>query len=210
MATSWRRLRRQVGTPAQPAPSTYTVEFKEPVGWDRRFLYPHVMIHEVPSDGLLRLLTDFHGGHLDLDPNLEFVAPEASVVVRLVHIDPILHNAVLRVWKLPANGIRAIRIDSVNANPPGDDAEGEYVVIQNDTSTPTNVLNWTLRDAANHVFKFPSYVLLPGFDVKVWTGVGTNDAENLFWGHHEGIWNNTGDTAILRDQNGTEVASYAY
>jgi hypothetical protein len=53
-------------------------------------------------------------------------------------------------------------------------------------------------------------VLQAGSDVKVWTKVGANDAENLFWGRHSAMWNNTGDTAILRDQLGTEAARYVY
>lgn len=196
--------------PAQTASSTYTIEFKEPVDWDRGFLHPHVILHEIRADGLVRLLTNFHGGHLDLDPNSEFVAPNSSVVVRLLGIDTAAHTATLRVWRLPQSGQRTVRIQEINYNPPGRDIESEFIVIQNDTMTAVIMSQWTLRDVANHVFTFPSFILQPGFSVAVWTKAGTNDAENLFWGRRAAVWNNTGDTAILRDNNGTEVARYVY
>jgi competence protein ComEC len=70
--------------------------------------------------------------------------------------------------------------------------------------------SWTLRDAKNHVFKFPLFSLSAGSSAKVWTRAGVNDAENLFWGRRSAISNNTGDKAVLRDQNGVDVARYAY
>ena len=194
----------------QGTPSTYTVEFKEPVGWDQAFLHPHVIIHEVRSDGLVRLLTAFHGGHLDLDPNSEFAAPNGTIIVRLLGMDAATHTATLRVWRLPANGQRQMRIHDIIFNPPGPDVPGEVVVIQNDTAADVSLTNWTLRDAANHVFTFPAFSLRAGFNVKVWTRKGMNGADDLFWGHSAAIWNNTGDTAVLRDQNGIEVARFVY
>ena len=193
----------------QTALSTYTVEFKEAAGWDRQFLTDHVFIHEVRTDGLIRLLTNFHGGLLDLDPNSEFVAPGGSVVVRLLGVDPVTHTARLRIWA-PAAGARVVRIEEINYNPTGPDVELEYVVIRNDTSASVNMTSWTLRDVARHVFSFPPFVLESGFSVRLWTKAGVNDAENLFWGRRAAVWNNPGDTAILRNNSGTEVARFVY
>ena len=69
---------------------------------------------------------------------------------------------------------------------------------------------WTLRDAANHKFTFPEFELPAGSSVKVWTKAGVNDAANLFWGRGSAVWNNKGDKAVLRDENGEDVARYAY
>jgi hypothetical protein len=101
-------------------------------------------------------------------------------------------------------------ITDIDFNPPGRDVDSEYVAIRNDTPGPIDMSNWSLRDVAAHVFKFPAFVLQPGLSVKVWTRAGTNDAENLFWGRRAAVWNNTGDTAILRNENGVEMARYAY
>lgn len=103
-----------------------------------------------------------------------------------------------------------VRITSIDFDPPGSDVAGEHVVIRNDTAAATTLTGWTLRDLANHAFTFPSFVLQGGSGVKVWTKAGVNDAENLFWRRRSAIWNNAGDTAILRDQRGTEVARYVY
>jgi hypothetical protein len=70
--------------------------------------------------------------------------------------------------------------------------------------------SWTLRDAKNHVFMFPAFELPAGASAKVWTKAGVNDAENLFWGRRSAVWNNKGDKAVLRDENGVDVAGYAY
>ena len=107
-------------------------------------------------------------------------------------------------------GPRPVWITHIDFNPPGLDVDGEHVLIRNDTSAAVTMGSWTLRDAVNHVFTFPAFVLAPGLTVKVWTGKGTNNAENLFWGYGSAIWNNTGDTAVLRDHQGIDVARYAY
>jgi len=70
--------------------------------------------------------------------------------------------------------------------------------------------SWTLRDLANNAYTFPSLTLAAGAEVRVWTKAGTDDAANLYWGRAQAVWNNTGDTAILRDAVGTEVARLTY
>jgi pimeloyl-ACP methyl ester carboxylesterase len=103
-----------------------------------------------------------------------------------------------------------VSIQSVNFNPPGPDVAGEYVIIHNDTAASVTLTKWTLRDATNHRYTFPAFALQAGSSVKVWTRSGTNDPGNLFWGRGSAVWTNTGDTAILRDQNGVEVSRFVY
>ena len=101
-------------------------------------------------------------------------------------------------------------IKDIYFNPPGRDIAREYVEIRNDTAGAVGMEDWTLRDAQNHVFKFPEFELPAGSSAKVWTKAGVNDAENLFWGRGSAVWNNKGDKAVLRDENGVDVARYAY
>jgi hypothetical protein len=103
-----------------------------------------------------------------------------------------------------------IRIESINFNPPGSDVQGEFVVIENQTTAAVALTNWTLKDSANHRFKFPLFVLQGAATVKVWTKSGADDANNLFWGRQAAVWNNTGDTATLSDQTGTVISSFTY
>ena len=111
------------------------------------------------------------------------------------------------LYRAPAE---VVRIAGINFNPPGRDLEGEYVEIANDTANAVGMESWTLRDAKNHVFTFPDFELPAGSSAKVWTKAGVNDAANLFWGRRAAVWNNKGDKAVLRDENGVDVARYAY
>jgi pimeloyl-ACP methyl ester carboxylesterase len=103
-----------------------------------------------------------------------------------------------------------VRITEIYFNPPGRDIDEEYVEIRNNTADAVGMERWTLRDRKNHVFTFPDFELPAGASAKVWTKAGVDDAENLFWGRRAAVWNNTGDKAVLRDENGVDVARYAY
>jgi endonuclease G len=105
----------------------------------------------------------------------------------------------------------SVKITSIEFDPPGDDVQGEYVLIRNEGGSSVSMGNWTLRDLANTTFTFPAFTLAAGAEVRVWTKGGVNDAGNLFWGRSQPIWNNSGgDTAILRDAGGNEVSRYSY
>ena len=80
----------------------------------------------------------------------------------------------------------------------------EWVRVKNSSSTATYTLtSWTIRDASAHVYKFPTFHLKPGASVTLHTGKGTNTGSNLYWGRSGYIWNNTGDTATLKNSSGT-------
>ena len=103
-----------------------------------------------------------------------------------------------------------VRITHIEYNPPGDDVQGEYVRIQNQGAAAANMTNWTLWDLANHCYTFPTFWLKAGSTVRVWTKAGSNTGTDLYWGRGSAVWNNTGDTAYLRDQGGALVHSYSY
>jgi endonuclease G len=95
-------------------------------------------------------------------------------------------------------------------NPPGVPLD-EYVLIRNEGAAAAAMEGWTLSDAAETEFTFPSFSLAPGAQVRVWVKAGTNDGENLYWGRGSPVWNNTGgDTATLRDAAGRLVSEYSY
>jgi hypothetical protein len=107
----------------------------------------------------------------------------------------------------------AVAIVAIDYDPPGHDVAGEHVVLQNRSTRPVDLTGWTLRDVAPvrpHVFTFPSYSLPPGAHMRVWTKSGRVDPANLFWKRRAAVWNNPGDTAILRDAEGTEVSRFTY
>ena len=103
-----------------------------------------------------------------------------------------------------------VEIRDIFFDPPGSEENGEYVVIENDESFPIQLLNWTLRDEANHVFTFPSFVIQPNQQCRIYTNEFHPESCGFNYGSSSPIWNNTGDTAYLRDANGTLIDDYSY
>jgi micrococcal nuclease len=86
------------------------------------------------------------------------------------------------------------------------------VLLENGGDTAVHLTNWSLEDAANqpHIFTFPTFTLPPRAMVKVWTGNGSDDTENVYWRRGSAIWNNNGDTAKLFDDIGMEIDRCEY
>jgi beta-glucosidase len=108
-----------------------------------------------------------------------------------------------------------VQIRDVVYDPPGPDVANEYVLLKNIGTTVAELTGWRLRDAvspprAPHTYVFPRFFLAPGAEVRVHTGTGVNDADDLWWGRHWAVWNNTGDTAILTDRDGHEIDRFAW
>lgn len=94
-------------------------------------------------------------------------------------------------------------------DPEGTDLQREHVLLRNGNATTLDLAGWTVEDAAKrpHRYRFAPLVLLPaGAALRLWSGRGTDDARNLYWGRRQAVWNNSGDVAILRDPGGVERA----
>ncbi|BCJ59774.1 lamin tail domain-containing protein [Micromonospora endophytica] len=111
----------------------------------------------------------------------------------------------------------AIEITKVYYDSPGTDnrsnssLNAEYVKLTNRRSSTINLKNWTLRDKANHVYTFSGNVkLAKGKSLIIRTGKGTNTASTRYWGSGNYIWNNTGDTAYLRNASGKQIDKCAW
>ncbi len=148
--------------------------------------------------------------------------PAEYIVLRLVQSDGGLslkeagRKAVLApgsevtVSRPRARGQTGVQITYIHYRGPGTDVAVEYVQMRNFGNKGVNLANWTLRDAAGHVFRFPELTLRPSGSVRIWTKKGINSDTDLYWGSGIAIWNNVGDTAILRDKQGRLVHSYQY
>jgi len=102
--------------------------------------------------------------------------------------------------------VPSVRITHLEYNPEGADVAGEYALIQNQGETTEDLTNWTLSDLAGHTFVFPAFVLEPGASVKVWTGVGTNSATELYWGRRAALWRPLSRTACPGARMTTEAS----
>ncbi|MER7166347.1 lamin tail domain-containing protein [Micromonospora sp. NPDC000207] len=116
----------------------------------------------------------------------------------------------------PAQAAPAVEITRVYVNSPGTDTSsnksvnGEYVKLTNRRSTTVSLKNWTVRDKARHVYTFGDVKLKPKASIVLHTGKGTNSATKRYWGRGWHVWNNTGDTAYLRNSTGKQIDSCSW
>ena len=115
-----------------------------------------------------------------------------------------------------ASAMATIKITKIQYDPPGDDSgtnaslNREFVIIKNTGNSRVTLTEWTLRDSAGHVFTFGTFPLRGSGSVTIHTGSGNDDRNDLFQDSDEYIWNNDGDTATLRNDEGNRVDRCRY
>lgn len=114
----------------------------------------------------------------------------------------------------PAQAAPAVMITKVYYNSPGSDTgsnsslNAEYVRLTNKRSTVINLKGWYVRDKAGYTYKFYNdYRVAAGNSIIIHTGKGTDYGTHRYWGRSWYVWNNTGDTAYLRNPSGTLIDS---
>jgi hypothetical protein len=110
-----------------------------------------------------------------------------------------------------------VQFTKVVYNSPGTDTgsntslNGEYVRLTNKTKRTIDLKNWTVRDAAGNIHRISSTHLLgAGKTLYLHTGKGTNgrpDSAHRYWNRTGYVWNNGGDTAILRTGSNRTIDS---
>ncbi len=103
-----------------------------------------------------------------------------------------------------------IQITYIFYNGAGSSEPDEYVEIRNMDTIPIQVSGWTLADIAGHRFTFPSYVMESGKICRIYTNQVHPEWCGFSYGSGSAIWNNTGDTAYLRDGSNTLIDQYTY
>jgi hypothetical protein len=145
--------------------------------------------------------------------------PGEFVVVRIIHgaggvtvatVPPVTAGVTAAAAPSARPARQDVRFTHIEYNPEGRDIAGEHVVMQNQGDRPVAMTGWTLNDEAYNTFVFPTFSLAPGAAVRVWTGGGRDTATDLYWGRGVAVWNNIGDRAYLRDQEGRLVHVYSY
>lgn len=107
----------------------------------------------------------------------------------------------------------SVTFNRIYVNSPGSDTRTnsslnkEWVRLKNNTSKSIQLKGWTVRDKSGHVYTFGSFSLGSKKTVYVHTGKGTNTKANRYWGSGNYIWNNTGDTATLKNSHKSTVDS---
>jgi hypothetical protein len=125
-------------------------------------------------------------------------------------------SAVVATPAQAASSTSGAAITAIYFDSPGSDTGrnsslvGEWASIRNTTRTTRTLTHWTLRDKSNHVFTFPTFTLRAGATVKVHSGKGTKSSTNLYYNKAWYVWNNTGDTAYLRNASGKTIHTCGY
>jgi endonuclease YncB( thermonuclease family) len=113
-----------------------------------------------------------------------------------------------------SSGDGALAVESVHADAAGneyDNLDDEYVVFENAGDAVLDLTGYTCEDAAGTTYTFPDgFSLDPGSTVTLRTGSGTDSATDLYWGSASPIWNNSGDTVVVKDGSGSIVLEYPY
>jgi hypothetical protein len=107
-----------------------------------------------------------------------------------------------------APAFAAIKITRIQYDPPGSDTgtnphlNREFVVLKNTGSRRITLTDWRLRDTRPNRYLFDTFRLAAGKSVTIHTGRGDDDRNDLYWESGSYIWNNRGDTAVLKDDIG--------
>ncbi len=113
------------------------------------------------------------------------------------------------------NNNRELAVQAINADAEGDDRENlndEYVNLENVGDEALALGGWTVEDEAGKEYTFSSgFTLESGTTVTLRTGSGTDTETDLYWGASNPVWNNGGDTVIIRTADGERmlVAEYS-
>ena len=111
----------------------------------------------------------------------------------------------------------ALRFHGTQYDSPGSDTRSnasrnaEWISLVNSGAKAVNLKGYTIRDASNHVYTFGN-VAIAGKGGRIWlhTGSGANSAKHRYWGSGNYVWNNTGDTATLKNAAGKKVDTCSY
>ncbi|MDY6778959.1 MAG: lamin tail domain-containing protein, partial [Halobacteria archaeon] len=115
---------------------------------------------------------------------------------------------------VPVNSVKVL----VKYDPEGDDGQNlreEFVTLWNSADEEINLTGWTIEDGDGNRYSFPDgYVLSSGSSVNVHTGywdtVHDSAYSHLPWGAGKPVWDNEGDTVVVRDTEGDVVATRTY
>lgn len=111
----------------------------------------------------------------------------------------------------------SLRFHGTQYDSPGKDTRSnkslnaEWISLVNTGRRAVNLKGYTIRDASNHVYTFGNTTIAAkGGRVWLYTGKGTNTSKKVYWGSGNYVWNNTGDTAKLRNATGKALDSCSW
>ncbi|MFJ7148710.1 lamin tail domain-containing protein [Streptomyces sp. NPDC100445] len=86
----------------------------------------------------------------------------------------------------------------------------EWVEISNESRRAVNLDGWTLSDEDGHTYTFRHYRLAGDATVRVHTGFGRDNRNDLYQDRRQSVWDDREDTATLRNDRGRLVDSVSW
>lgn len=145
--------------------------------------------------------------HIQTDRGAYFIGMVGFQLEGFLHVTLTRRGGIVRPGPTAAAANPPLLLRVVQG-PPRSGAGGEHVIVKNAGDTTVQLQGHVLHDGAPrrpHRFVFPALELAPGASVRVWTGKGSADAENLYWGRAKSVWNDTGDLASILSPSGERV-----
>jgi hypothetical protein len=128
-----------------------------------------------------------------------------------------LLTAIFMLLAVAGPAAAAIRIDRIRYDAPGTDTRTnahlnkEFLVLVNTGDSVRNIGGWQIRDLAGRKYSVPNgFRLRPDRVVRIHTGKGGNDGNDLYWRSGNYIWNNDKDRATLRNRDGDVIDRCRY
>jgi len=85
----------------------------------------------------------------------------------------------------------------------------EWVTITNSGESGINITNWRISNSAStHSYIFPITSIGSGETITLYSGNGENMEYSYYWNSEDDLWNDTGDTAELFDENGIRIDTF--
>lgn len=110
-----------------------------------------------------------------------------------------------------ADSLDIVQIHADAAGSEFENLNDEYVVFETTGDQPLDIGGWTVSDEAGHSYTIPpGTTLAPGDRITLHTGSGSDTATDLYWDRDSPVWNNAGDTVIVRTDDGTLVEEESY
>ncbi|MDQ2071055.1 lamin tail domain-containing protein [Haloarcula sp. NS06] len=109
-----------------------------------------------------------------------------------------------------ASGIALAEIHPDAAGNDNENLNDEYITLTNTNDAPLDLSGWTVSDDVGHQYTFANLTLDSNGSVTLYTGSGTDTDTTRYWGRNGAVWNNDGDTVIVRNASGETVLRQSY
>lgn len=132
---------------------------------------------------------------------------------RLVLLATLLAAVSPFVAAQPALAAGSMKITKIHYRQTGTNLDTEYIVFKNTSGSSVQLRGWRIISSPktdNQFYTFPTTKVAPGASVTLYTGKGTNGPGRRYWNAGSPRWNDSGDTAVLRNPAGTTIDTCTY